>query len=121
MVFSGLFGGLPAEVERWAFRLDMELLCKDVPIPDGLGDAEGVRSFDGRCEGEAPRGVSGGTGRFFLVLEVGNGGRAVVGGFVAGRDGWGIVDVMLIDSLVLFSLKESDGLQCLPAYWKLDI
>lgn len=74
----------------------MELLCKEVPIPEGLGDAEGVRSFEGAFDGEGPRGVSGGTGRFFLVFEVGSGGNAVVGGFVAGRDGCGIVDVMVV-------------------------
>lgn len=101
-VFSGLPGTRPTEVERWAwaFRFEVEeLVCRECPTPEGLGDAEGARSFEGGL-GEAARGVSAGTGRFFFVFEVGSGGKAEVGGLVAGRDGVGIVDVMVIRFLV---------------------
>lgn len=56
--------------------------------------------------GEAARGVSAGTGRFFLIFDVGSGGSGVVGGFVEGRDGWGIVDAMVIQFSVTGSENE---------------
>lgn len=81
----------------------MELVCI-VPIPEGLGDPEGARSFEGglgEAARELSRELSPGTGRFFLVFAVGSGGNADVGGFVAGRDGVGIVDAMFTEYLDL--------------------
>ena len=38
--------------------------------------------------------VSGGPSKFFLDFGIGKGGRAVVGGFVAGRNGCGSVEAI---------------------------
>ena len=55
-----------------------------------------MRSFDGGCEVTGDLVESDGTGRPFLAdFMEGRGGRAVVGGLVAGRDGVGIVEAMI--------------------------
>ena len=66
-----------------------------VLLSDGRA-LDGVRSFEA-WEGDCALEASGGMGRLFLDFGVGNGGKEPVWGwFVAGRDGWGNVEVEAI-------------------------
>jgi hypothetical protein len=93
-VFSGLLGERLTEVDLGATRPDVELDSCTVGTTDGLGEADGARSFEVIGEGDGMLGVSDGTGKFVLDFGIGKGGRAVVGGFVAGRNGCGSAEAI---------------------------
>lgn len=95
---SGLPGVRPLDADRTALlRFDVEFeLDRGDLARDGFG-LDGLRSLEG-WYGDEDRGASGAGAVLFLGLGLGRGGRDPVGGFVAGRDGWGSADVEAIFS-----------------------
>ena len=103
-VFSGLPGipllGVDATVSISEAEFDSEDLTSG-----GLGP-DGVRSLGDAWEGDCSLGDSVGVGKFLLGCDVGIGGNDPVGGFVAGRDGCGRVDVEAISVCAVPSANE---------------
>lgn len=112
---SGLGGRLPALVSTfggWGNELMLTVLR--IVFPLGVGRADvGAGAGGGRCAVDGARrpvfGVLGdllGVPRLFLVLATGNAGRAVVGGPVDGRDGFG-KPVDILSGVLVYRSYES--------------
>lgn len=94
-VLSGLPGARPTGGDPGAVTPEEGLDDWGMANAEGRGEVEGMRSFEGFRVDEGALGFSECARMvFFFDFETGNGGRAVVGGFVEGRDGCGIVEVM---------------------------
>jgi hypothetical protein len=102
-VFSGR---VDVDFERDEADLSVGILGDDaecwlVGKADGRG-LDGIRSFGGLCGSVLILGRPVGTGRLFLggLFAVGNGGRADVGGPMAGGDSCGREDTIVVDITV---------------------
>lgn len=96
MVFRTAFSeidllALPSEeAERSVGTADWETACWGVGNAEGRKGVEGERSFVGLDVAVGPAVSMATTGRLFLGLLGGRGGRAVLGGSTAGRDETGM-------------------------------
>lgn len=90
-LFSGLAGVRPVETDLSAAILVDELDKGD--FGRDVRGLDGGRSVGVDRAGEAARGRSEATARVFRDFGGGRGGKAPAGGFVAGRDGCGKVEV----------------------------
>jgi hypothetical protein len=99
MVFSGIAAlAFPSdEADRTVGTDGVEEACCKVGRAEGRNGVEGERSFVGLCGTPASPKPLVASGRLFLGLLVGRGGRAVVGGSIAGRDKTGRDVVTAVD------------------------